>query len=520
MMRALDGPFEELADEVLSATKDDGRGEKPESSFTTSDREFLKQCFTAISAGIGNALSDVQQKVLTFEEENKHFKSRLDRMERSSQIQMDPAIERRIDKIEAILRTPYIPFSGLIHDSKLDCQAQCLNTGSEVVSDACLRQLGEQLQSKLDKLKLVHGPDSDQLVQIGKDNFQVASKSSCVTLGCSGDPHNSKPQPTPDEDENGCFVDKSIPCLQHSSKQLEPSHDRLRLADQVRADLVVQRRMDDIKSKPRTSASPLPANLGGLNGAQPSQWQAHHRNTQRKLTFPVVSAPQSCLQELTKPSEPRVDKMKQDNQTRMAAAIQRITDEIRANDSASLPPCSFWDPRDSSSQRQVQHPTADKVDTNPSLLVDVSKTTSNFLVEKVRLCIDQAIEEPRNPPARSRKSRTKGGCGGSTRTMMICNIPCRVTHANLVEAINSIGFDGTFEFVRLPSKVGQPHSNLGYGFVEFFSQADANRFARAFEGYRFSGRESPKACTVKVADRQGHIGSRIDDKSRQKCILK
>jgi hypothetical protein len=92
------------------------------------------------------------------------------------------------------------------------------------------------------------------------------------------------------------------------------------------------------------------------------------------------------------------------------------------------------------------------------------------------------------------------------RTMMVCNIPCRVRHADLVEAIESIGFAQTYEFIHLPARREQRDSNLGYGFIHFFHGEDAERFALAFEGYRFPYKASTKACTVKVASCQGSIG--------------
>lgn len=92
----------------------------------------------------------------------------------------------------------------------------------------------------------------------------------------------------------------------------------------------------------------------------------------------------------------------------------------------------------------------------------------------------------------------------ATTTMMICNIPCRVSTETLIEAIEAVGFGGTYEFLHLPCRYGQEaSSNLGYGFVNFLKQEDAAKFAVAFEGYHFEGSRSVKKCTVKVASFQG-----------------
>mmetsp|Transcript_123971 Transcript_123971/g.193512 ORF Transcript_123971/g.193512 Transcript_123971/m.193512 type:complete len:366 (-) Transcript_123971:82-1179(-) len=100
----------------------------------------------------------------------------------------------------------------------------------------------------------------------------------------------------------------------------------------------------------------------------------------------------------------------------------------------------------------------------------------------------------------------QGIVGG--KTMMICNIPCRVSQDDLIDAIESSGFASTFDSVYMPHRFGQSNSNLGYAFVHFYLWEDAACFALAFEGYRFTSKGSTKACTVKVASCQGSNGSR------------
>jgi len=88
-------------------------------------------------------------------------------------------------------------------------------------------------------------------------------------------------------------------------------------------------------------------------------------------------------------------------------------------------------------------------------------------------------------------------------TMMICNIPCRFGQADVVEAIHSVGFGGTYDFVYLPSRSGKHNANIGYAFVDFKSARNAEGFAEAFDNFRFPGTKSSKACTVKHAHQQG-----------------
>jgi hypothetical protein len=95
---------------------------------------------------------------------------------------------------------------------------------------------------------------------------------------------------------------------------------------------------------------------------------------------------------------------------------------------------------------------------------------------------------------------------GPIVTLMIRNIPCRVTQQHLLDVINGMGFAGKYDFLYLPtggrsSTVGS--SNLGYGFINFIDPSDTEPFIHAFAGYQFEGTSSTKVCTVRPAHIQG-----------------
>jgi len=95
---------------------------------------------------------------------------------------------------------------------------------------------------------------------------------------------------------------------------------------------------------------------------------------------------------------------------------------------------------------------------------------------------------------------------GPVVTLMICNIPCRITQHQLVEVINVMGFNAKYDFLYLPtggrsSTVGS--SNLGYGFINFTDPSDADPFTQCFTNYQFEGTSSTKVCTVRPAHIQG-----------------
>jgi len=102
-------------------------------------------------------------------------------------------------------------------------------------------------------------------------------------------------------------------------------------------------------------------------------------------------------------------------------------------------------------------------------------------------------------------------------TMMICNIPCRVTHRAIIEAIDSVGYAGTYDFVYLPDRRQRgahrnPSGNLGYAFVDFKTSQHAEDFTFVFENFQFPGTFSSKSCTVKYAHEQGFNANTLSNR--------
>jgi hypothetical protein len=185
----------------------------------------------------------------------------------------------------------------------------------------------------------------------------------------------------------------------------------------------------------------------------------------------------------------------------------------------------------------TSQPHIDRIDDTTPLVVDVLKaclqqvgidqSRSEYVIQNVKMRLDHAInksppttDDPAcistdtkaNPPhmgdKRNKRKDKHGSIGGkkSGKSLMICNLPCRLQQDDLVEAIESIGFAGLFEKVHIPCR--QSDSNLGYAFVHFLQQKHAESFALAFEGYRFTHKGSTKVCTVKAADCQGNERNR------------
>jgi len=111
---------------------------------------------------------------------------------------------------------------------------------------------------------------------------------------------------------------------------------------------------------------------------------------------------------------------------------------------------------------------------------------------------------------------------GPITTLMVQNIPCRITQEQLVDVIVDLGFGDKYDFLYLPtcsrsSMTGR--SNLGYGFINFSQPETAEAFGRVFTNYLFEGTRSKKVSTVKPAHIQGlanniHHFNRLSEKNQ------
>lgn len=90
-------------------------------------------------------------------------------------------------------------------------------------------------------------------------------------------------------------------------------------------------------------------------------------------------------------------------------------------------------------------------------------------------------------------------------TMMLRNIPNRYTQSDLIKELNSLGFEGSFDFLYAPPDFGKMHI-VGFAFVNFVDAELAARFGLELEGYEFlkhQKKSAKKAARVSVAHLQG-----------------
>jgi len=80
-------------------------------------------------------------------------------------------------------------------------------------------------------------------------------------------------------------------------------------------------------------------------------------------------------------------------------------------------------------------------------------------------------------------------------TVMLRNMPNNYTRDMLLEMVDSMGFEGCYDFAYLPVDF-KSQAGLGYAFINFISSVEAQRCFDEFEGFSDWKVPSEKVCTV------------------------
>jgi hypothetical protein len=104
--------------------------------------------------------------------------------------------------------------------------------------------------------------------------------------------------------------------------------------------------------------------------------------------------------------------------------------------------------------------------------------------------------------------QTKDGMDSELTTVMLCNIPCRVSLEEIEQAVAFLGFEGTYDLLHAPGPKRRHRNissttNIGYAFINFQHPEHAQRFINVFDGFHFVGRQSDKLGVAKFARIQG-----------------
>jgi hypothetical protein len=96
-------------------------------------------------------------------------------------------------------------------------------------------------------------------------------------------------------------------------------------------------------------------------------------------------------------------------------------------------------------------------------------------------------------------------------TLMVRNLPNKLTPAMIVECINELGYDGKYDYLFVPIDTNAPgwaNRNLGYCFLNLVSPETAAQFC--LQAYGFSFRQaisSTKTSKISIAEEQGVLAN-------------
>eukprot|EP00928_Gymnodinium_smaydae_P001623 TRINITY_DN10588_c1_g1_i1.p1 TRINITY_DN10588_c1_g1~~TRINITY_DN10588_c1_g1_i1.p1 ORF type:complete len:438 (+),score=62.03 TRINITY_DN10588_c1_g1_i1:3-1316(+) len=119
--------------------------------------------------------------------------------------------------------------------------------------------------------------------------------------------------------------------------------------------------------------------------------------------------------------------------------------------------------------------------------------------EKSRSCFEQdpnrCVEvDLSNDDKTGLKTQEWLGSELTVTTLMLKNIPCKLTRELMTEELRQLGLEGMHDAMQIPCR--RNGSNLGYGFINFISAQDARRAADALNGHMFNKTCSTKRCQV------------------------
>lgn len=106
---------------------------------------------------------------------------------------------------------------------------------------------------------------------------------------------------------------------------------------------------------------------------------------------------------------------------------------------------------------------------------------------------------PRFAPPQTRGMLGETVQGTTEKTLMIRGIPCSLTQEDMMRILDDAGFAERYNFFYMP----RFQANLGYAFVNFFDEADAQRCNVVFNGRKLNPISSEKVCTISAAHIQG-----------------
>eukprot|EP00929_Paragymnodinium_shiwhaense_P094555 TRINITY_DN5517_c0_g1_i2.p2 TRINITY_DN5517_c0_g1~~TRINITY_DN5517_c0_g1_i2.p2 ORF type:complete len:247 (-),score=51.95 TRINITY_DN5517_c0_g1_i2:82-822(-) len=117
--------------------------------------------------------------------------------------------------------------------------------------------------------------------------------------------------------------------------------------------------------------------------------------------------------------------------------------------------------------------------------------------------LSQSTESPSAAPSTDDPSDEDELETKNITTLMMNNLPARVSQEEIIAAVNQEGFEGMYSCLYLPLR-SKHKQKYGYAFINFRDSASARQFSKVMTGYRFERRSSSKLVTICPAHVQGY----------------
>jgi len=139
-----------------------------------------------------------------------------------------------------------------------------------------------------------------------------------------------------------------------------------------------------------------------------------------------------------------------------------------------------------------QSSTRSRIDTSSTMFTHTSSINSAFSQTE-----DSEADDRDARDTKSKRRQEK--VGGPITTAMMRNIPNDYTRELLLKLLDDAGFNAAYDLLYLPidfkSQVG-----LGYAFINFVSDVEAQRFKQHFQGFKNWSVPSEKVCEISWSD--------------------
>ena len=101
---------------------------------------------------------------------------------------------------------------------------------------------------------------------------------------------------------------------------------------------------------------------------------------------------------------------------------------------------------------------------------------------------------------RARRAHEQQGVDRNRPTLMIRNLPIRITTEILEQQLEQMGLAGKYDLLHIPRDAHKPDCSLGYAFINLRDAAVASQVERAAKGLSWASfSNSEKVCEVEFA---------------------